>query len=75
MLQQLANKDWKTNFEPLHSLNFGIGNDRTEHVLWRIENGELDFDSADQPKVVVELKHKNSHMNRLFKKVDIYFER
>lgn len=33
---------WDTCFEPLHSLNFGIGGDCTEHVLWRIENGELD---------------------------------
>lgn len=33
---------WDTNFAPLNSLNFGIGGDCTEHVLWRIENGELD---------------------------------
>ena len=29
--------------EPLHSLNFGIGGDQTQHVLWRIENGELEY--------------------------------
>lgn len=39
---------WDTYFAPLSSLNFGIGGDCTEHVLWRIENGELD---AINPKV------------------------
>ena len=29
-------------FVPLHCLNFGIGGDRTEHVLWRLQNGELE---------------------------------
>jgi lysophospholipase L1-like esterase len=33
---------WQQQFEPLHAANFGIGGDRTQHVLWRIENGELD---------------------------------
>jgi lysophospholipase L1-like esterase len=37
-------------FEPLHAANFGIGGDQTQHVLWRIENGELD---GIQPKVVM----------------------
>jgi len=41
---------WKKEYEPLHVANFGIGGDRTQHVLWRIENGELD---GIHPKVVV----------------------
>lgn len=34
-------KAWKTRFEPLHALNLGIGGDRTQHVLWRIQHDEL----------------------------------
>jgi lysophospholipase L1-like esterase len=41
---------WKQSFEPLKAANFGIGGDRTEHVLWRLQNGELDGYS---PKLVV----------------------
>jgi lysophospholipase L1-like esterase len=31
---------WKKSFEPLMAANFGIGGDRTEHVLWRITEGK-----------------------------------
>jgi lysophospholipase L1-like esterase len=41
---------WQKYFEPLKAANFGIGGDRTEHVLWRISNGELD---GITPKVAV----------------------
>uniref|UniRef100_A0A2R5LCV2 Putative attractin and platelet-activating factor acetylhydrolase n=1 Tax=Ornithodoros turicata TaxID=34597 RepID=A0A2R5LCV2_9ACAR len=41
---------WEKKFAPLHCLNFGIPSDQTQHVLWRIENGELE---GVNPKVVV----------------------
>jgi lysophospholipase L1-like esterase len=33
---------WDKAFSQWQPANFGIGGDRTQHVLWRIENGELD---------------------------------
>jgi lysophospholipase L1-like esterase len=44
----LAN--WKQNFFGWNAANFGWGADRIEHMLWRIENGELD---DVNPKVIV----------------------
>ncbi|CDQ93365.1 unnamed protein product [Oncorhynchus mykiss] len=32
---------WRDLFSPLHALNFGVGGDATQHVLWRLSNGEL----------------------------------
>jgi lysophospholipase L1-like esterase len=41
---------WEHYFAKYQPANFGIGGDQTHHVIWRIENGELDGIS---PKVVV----------------------
>jgi lysophospholipase L1-like esterase len=41
---------WSKFYSPRHAANFGIGGDQTQHVLWRMENGELD---GIHPKVVV----------------------
>ena len=41
---------WDHYYGHRSAANFGIGGDRTQHVLWRIEQGELD---AIDPKVVV----------------------
>ena len=45
-----APKVWEKYYGDLQPANFGIGGDRTEHVLWRMANGELEGIS---PKVVV----------------------
>ncbi len=44
------NEVWRRHFGPRKAANFGIGGDRTEHVLWRIQNGELE---GIAPKVTV----------------------
>lgn len=41
---------WAQRYEPLKAANFGISGDKTEHVLWRLQNGNLD---GIQPKVAV----------------------
>lgn len=41
---------WDKAFGAYRPTNFGIGGDRTQHVLWRITNGELD---GIKPKAVV----------------------
>ena len=44
----LAN--WRQNFFGWNAGNFGWGADRTQNILWRLENGELD---GVNPKVIV----------------------
>jgi lysophospholipase L1-like esterase len=41
---------WNKAFGAYTPANFGIGGDRTQHVLWRIQNGELD---GIKPKAAV----------------------
>ena len=41
---------WTDKYEPMKAVDFGIGGDKTEHVLWRMENGECE---GIKPKVVV----------------------
>lgn len=41
---------WAKFYAPLHAINLGFKGDSTCHLLWRIENGELDH---IRPKVIV----------------------
>jgi lysophospholipase L1-like esterase len=55
-----GSKIWPQLYAPRHAANFGIGYDRIQNVLWRVENGELKNIS---PKVVVLLIGTNNHGN------------
>jgi GDSL-like Lipase/Acylhydrolase family len=41
---------WNKHFAPRKAINLGIGGDRTQHVLWRLENGNID---GVKPKAAV----------------------
>ena len=41
---------WERYYAPRKVANFGISGDRTQHVLWRLDNGEIE---GIKPKVVV----------------------
>ncbi|HEV2196943.1 MAG TPA: GDSL-type esterase/lipase family protein [Candidatus Acidoferrum sp.] len=51
----LAN--WKHNFFGWNAADFGWGGDKTENILWRLENGELE---GVNPKVIVLLAGTNN---------------
>ena len=41
---------WAKTWAPYKAANFGIGGDRTEHVIWRLQNGNFD---GLNPKLIV----------------------
>ena len=41
---------WQENFAKYDAINLGIGGDRTQHVLWRLDNGNLE---GLEPKAAV----------------------
>ena len=41
---------WRQHYAPRHAYNYGVGGDRTQNVLYRIEHKELD---GLNPKVAV----------------------
>lgn len=51
----LAN--WNHNFFGWNAANFGLGSDKTQNVLWRLEQGELD---GVHPKIIVLLVGTNN---------------
>jgi len=60
---------WEKHWSPLKAANFGIGGDRTEHILWRLDNGNFD---GIQPKAIVLLigTNNNGHVGRAQKELN-----
>ena len=55
-------ENWNQNFFGWNAADFGWGADRVQHILWRLQNGELD---GVNPKVIVLLAGTNNVGNRL----------
>lgn len=53
---------WDSTWAPLKAANFGIGGDRTEHVLWRLEHGNFD---GLKPKLTVLMIGTNNSGHRM----------
>jgi lysophospholipase L1-like esterase len=54
--------NWRQNFFGWNAADFGWGADRTQNILWRLENGELD---GVNPKVIVLLAGTNNVGNTM----------
>ncbi len=48
--QNIGETVWNQYYAPLHALNAGVPGDRTENLLWRIQQGEL---TGAHPKLVI----------------------
>ena len=49
--------NWSANFKGWNAADFGWGGDKTQHMLWRLQNGELD---GVNPKIIVLLAGTNN---------------
>ncbi|MFO0951727.1 MAG: platelet-activating factor acetylhydrolase IB subunit [Isosphaeraceae bacterium] len=52
---------WQRHFAPRRAANFGIGGDRTQHLLWRLENGEVDGISPRVAVVMIGTNNANAN--------------
>jgi lysophospholipase L1-like esterase len=58
---------WNRHFAPRNAINLGMNGQRTEEILWNLENGELEF--AKSPRVVMLLIGTNNSDDRHFQQV------
>jgi beta-glucosidase len=54
---------WEERYAPYRAVNLGIGGDRTQHVLWRLQNGNLDGIKPAAAVVMIGTNNSNNHDN------------
>lgn len=54
---------WNQFYGNRKCLNFGVGGDRTQHVLWRFEHGQLDGLKPKAAVVMIGTNNSNGHDN------------
>ena len=56
-------KIWNDHYAPLNAFDFGISGDQVQHVLWRVQNGQVD---GLKPKLVVLMIGTNNMPSPIF---------
>ncbi|REK17238.1 MAG: GDSL family lipase [Planctomycetota bacterium] len=54
---------WKKYYDKRNAANLGIGGDRTQHVLWRLENGNIDGISPKLAVLMIGTNNSNGNDN------------
>ncbi|MEX2216212.1 MAG: platelet-activating factor acetylhydrolase IB subunit [Phycisphaeraceae bacterium] len=54
---------WAQYYTPRKTLNLGIGGDRTQHVLWRLENGNLEGIKPQAAVIMIGTNNSNGKDN------------
>jgi lysophospholipase L1-like esterase len=54
---------WQEYYGSRRVLNFGVGGDRTQHVLWRFDNGQIDGFKAKVAVVMIGTNNSNKEDN------------
>jgi lysophospholipase L1-like esterase/thiol-disulfide isomerase/thioredoxin len=56
-------KAWAKYFAPMRAVNLGIGGDRTQHVLWRLDHGNLEGISPKAAVIMIGTNNSNGADN------------
>lgn len=60
---QGAKEVWEKHYAPRKAVNLGIGGDRTQHVLWRLQNGNLEGVKPKAAVVMIGTNNSNGEDN------------
>ena len=61
--ENLGRKLWEQYYAPRNAVNMGFGGDRTQHVLWRFDNGEIDGISPKLAILMIGTNNSNGQDN------------